>query len=306
MNITIAGSLGSGKTSICDIITKRYNLEVIKTGTIFRDIAAEKGVSVIELNELAKLDASIDKMLDDRSTALGKQKDNTVFDSRMAWHFIPDSFKVFVIVDLEESARRVYDGTNRNAETYKSKEEAIQGLSTRAKLERERFLSLYGVDYCSVNKYNLIIDSSYATPEQVAEEIIRNFELYKNGSFNRKVELCIPSLYPTQGTRDFSQDKLEEYLSAESSHASLCATDVVVTTIRDGYCYLLDGHLHTYIEARAGKIFTEVTMDLSDSARKRIMDVSNSTLYDIEDLAKISFRYYPNDMPKKYGFMFDF
>ena len=59
----------------------------------------------MELNELAKKDKSIDDMLDERSIRLGKELDSTIFDSRMGWHFIPDSFKVFLLADMTEAGR---------------------------------------------------------------------------------------------------------------------------------------------------------------------------------------------------------
>ncbi|MDD3325412.1 MAG: dephospho-CoA kinase [Sulfurospirillaceae bacterium] len=185
MNITITGNLGSGKTSVCEEL-KKAGFEVIKTGTIFREIATEKGVSVIELNELAKTDTSIDKMLDNRSTLLGRQKDNTVFDSRMGWYFIPDSFKIFVLTQIQESARRVLGDLERAAEGYRDLNEATEGILKRTRLEQERFLELYHVNYYNQSNYNLIIDSTYATPVEVTSEIIREFELYKMEQFTGK------------------------------------------------------------------------------------------------------------------------
>ena len=92
MNISITGTLGSGKSSVCKIL-KENGYDIISNGVLFREIAEEKGITVVELNELAKKDKSIDDMLDERSIRLGKELDSTIFDSRMGWHFIPDSFK---------------------------------------------------------------------------------------------------------------------------------------------------------------------------------------------------------------------
>ena len=148
MNITMTGNLGSGKSSVCKVF-KEKGIDVTSTGTIFREIAAEKGISVIELNELAKKDRSIDDMIDERSTRLGKELDNTVFDSRMAWHFAVPSFKVFLLVDTKEAARRTFAGASRESEEYASEEECAAGLRERANLERDRYKMLYDVDYFS-------------------------------------------------------------------------------------------------------------------------------------------------------------
>ena len=135
MNITITGNLGSGKTSVCRELEKS-GFTIISAGDIFRQIASEKGMTVIELNEAAKKDRSIDDLLDSRSTQLGREMDHTVFDSRLAWNFVENSFKVFLLVDTQEAARRVFDGDSRSAEEYQNVQEAGIGLESRAKLEQ--------------------------------------------------------------------------------------------------------------------------------------------------------------------------
>lgn len=163
--------------------------DIISTGTIFRDIAKEKGISVVELNELAKQSREIDDMIDNRSIKLGKELDNVIFDSRMAWNFVEDSFKVFLLIDPTEAAKRVLHDATRETEKYNSLDEAYDNLSKRAMIEKERFKELYNVDYYDLNNYNLVIESTYATPTEIAEEILRNFELYKQNSFKQvKIE----------------------------------------------------------------------------------------------------------------------
>ena len=185
MNITITGNLGSGKSSICGELEKS-GFEIVRTGTLFREIAKDRGLSVIELNELAKSDPSIDKMLDERSTKLGVEKDFTVFDSRMAWHFIPNSFKIFVLTKVSESAKRIFTDKSRSAEQYENLKTAEDGVLLRSKLEKERFLNLYQVNYYDQHNYNLVIDSTYASPSEVTAEILKNYELFIRNTFSGK------------------------------------------------------------------------------------------------------------------------
>ena len=124
MNITLTGNLGSGKTNICNILEKEVGIENIKSGELFREIANERKISVVELNELAKSDKSIDTMLDERSKVLGDIKTDSVFDSRMGWFFVSDSFKVFLLVEIKEAAKRVLNDKSRKAEFYKDITEA--------------------------------------------------------------------------------------------------------------------------------------------------------------------------------------
>ena len=102
MNITITGNLGSGKSSVAKkLIEKGY--EYSSTGNIFRQLAMERGLSVEEFNKqineaASRGDHSVDKMIDDTTTRIGKERDQVVFDSRLAWHFAPESFKILQIL----------------------------------------------------------------------------------------------------------------------------------------------------------------------------------------------------------------
>lgn len=186
MNITLTGNLGSGKTTICNILKER-GYEIVSTGKIFRQIAEEKNVSVIELNKMAEQDRSIDDLLDNKTAELGKTLDRVVFDSRLAWNFVPDSFKVFLLVETDEAAKRVFNDSERNAESYVSVAEAKDGLVKRAGLEKARFQDLYQINYYDASNYNLVIESTMAKPEDIADEIIKQYEQYEKQAFSTKV-----------------------------------------------------------------------------------------------------------------------
>ena len=208
MNLTLTGNLGSGKTTICNILKER-GYEIVSTGKIFRDIAAEKNVTVIELNEMAKKDRSIDDLLDNKTTELGKTLDGVVFDSRLAWNFVPESFKVFLLVETDEAAKRVYADSERNAESYESAAAAKEGLLNRAGLEKARFLDLYQINYYNASNYNLVIESTAAKPEEIAEEIIKQFESYQKESYPTKVMLNVKGKDSLHKFQEFSLEELK-------------------------------------------------------------------------------------------------
>lgn len=174
MNISIAGNLGSGKSSVCKELNK-LGFQIISAGSIFRDIAEEKGLTVVELNELVKQDRSIDDLIDKRMESLSCELDNAVFDSRMAWYFVKNSFKVFLSVDNDVAAERVFNDGSRNAECYMSIVDAKRALGERTKLERIRFQQLYSVDCYNVDNFDLVIDTSHMLPEKVARLIVQKF-----------------------------------------------------------------------------------------------------------------------------------
>ncbi len=303
MNITITGNLGSGKSSVCKELQKS-GFTIISAGDIFREIAAEKGMTVLELNEAAKKDRSIDDLLDQRSTKLGKEMDHTVFDSRLAWHFVDNSFKVFLLVDTQEAARRVFDGADRGAESYQDMEKARAGLEERARLEQERFRMLYGIDYYDVCNYDLVIESSCASPYQIAQEIQRNFDLYQQQPFPTKVELNLRRLHPSVPLADLEKRGLDTQMRQEpESGQTLCAAESFSVTRKGGYFYLSEDaeHERAIAAAAAGKVFAQVREIRADEkAQKQIRELPQS------EAEKYAQAYGFDERVREPGYMADF
>lgn len=173
MNVTITGNLGAGKTSVCNEL-KKMGYDVISGGDIYRTYAQEHGITIVELNEMAKTDRSVDIQIDERTKKLGTEVDHTIFDSRMAWYFVPDALNIFLAVDAKTAAERVYaDKLRKGEETYSNLDckYTEQELQKRAELERERFIEMYGVDYFDQSHYDVIINTEKLTPREVAKEI---------------------------------------------------------------------------------------------------------------------------------------
>ena len=164
MHITLTGNLGSGKSTVCRILEQQYGFEIYSTGKVIRSIADEMGISVLEMNELMTKDHKYDHMIDDRTARISRENPDKaiLFDSRLAWHFVEKSFKVFLSVDLAEAARRVYaDASRGEVESYKSEADAAEQLAARAANEDARYNELYGIHYFDFNNYNLVLDSSF-------------------------------------------------------------------------------------------------------------------------------------------------
>ena len=175
MHITITGNLGSGKSTIAKYIRDEYGFEIYSTGTIQRKLAKELGKTTLEMNELMCSDPKYDNMIDDATTRTARENTDKdiIFDSRLAWNFVEKSFKVFVSVSLNEAAKRVYNDTNRGVvEEYSSLHEAKDKLKQRAKTENVRFKDMYNLECFDFNNYNLVIDSTYNKPEEIARVVI--------------------------------------------------------------------------------------------------------------------------------------
>jgi cytidylate kinase len=118
----------------------------------------------------------IDDEIDTELTRIGMLDQDMVLDSRMAWHFVPDSFKVYLTVKPDEAARRIMNDQRGKVETYSSLEDARESLIARKKSENLRYRTKYGVDCSDMNNYDLIIDTTSITPEQAAEKIMAAVE----------------------------------------------------------------------------------------------------------------------------------
>lgn len=173
--ISIAGNIGSGKSSVARRISEITALPMVSTGALFRELAARRGLTVLELNQRAETDHSIDDEVDGHLRRLSESGDAAVIDSRMAWHFVPRSFKVYLVVDPLVAVARVY-GAVRDDERYETVDEAAEDVLARQQVEAERYLDLYGVHVDDWRNYDLIIDTSRAGVVEVADLALSHLE----------------------------------------------------------------------------------------------------------------------------------
>ena len=75
------------------------------------------------------------------------------------WYAVPESFKVYLKVDLEEAARRAFgDETRKDSENFTTLEEQKADIEKRYKLENERYFELYGVRKEDESNYDFVLD----------------------------------------------------------------------------------------------------------------------------------------------------
>ena len=172
--ISITGDLGSGKSTVAKLLSDRLNYEYIYTGKIQREIAKRYNMTTLELNKYAETHPEIDDEIDSTFKSLNDSTD-LIVDSRLAWFFIPKSFKVFLKTDLIVSANRISNDNQRENEKYFSNEEAVEKITARKASENKRYLELYGANCSDLSNFNLIVDTSFITPEEVADVIFSKF-----------------------------------------------------------------------------------------------------------------------------------
>ena len=170
--ISLGGELASGKGTVSKILMKDLSYGIYKNGDYFRKLAKDMNMDVTSFNIYVKEHPEIDRKIEYSATEYAKEHDNFIIDARLGWYAVPESFKVYLKVDIDVAARRAfYDEQRKGSENFDTIEEQKQDMEKRYKLENERYFKLYGVRKEDESNYDLVIDTTNLTPEQVAIEI---------------------------------------------------------------------------------------------------------------------------------------
>lgn len=170
-SVVINGDLGSGKTTVSVLLARRLGFRRVSIGDLYRELASQRGVTALQLNLHAELDDKIDHYIDQLQRDIAASGEQLVVDSRLAWYFFANALKVHLLAEPTVGARRVL-GRPTAEETYATVEEARSHLAARSESERLRFLSRYGADKTRLRNYDLICDSTRASPHEIVERIV--------------------------------------------------------------------------------------------------------------------------------------
>lgn len=172
MRITIAGTPGSGKSTVARKVAKKLGLMHYSVGDFMRAIAKKRKITLLELSRIAEKDkGKVDKELDNMQIKLRK-KDDFVIDSRLGFHFIQSSIKVFLNCHENEAARRIFYHLRKEERENSSIKETLANIKRRKLSERIRYKEYYGIDINDMKKFDLVIDTTKADVNSVVSKII--------------------------------------------------------------------------------------------------------------------------------------
>jgi len=164
--ITIFGLAGTGKSTVGKLLAEKLDYTFLSTGTLFRKKAESIGLDVHTYGELCNTDSAHDKAFDDDIRLYGETHDNFVIDSRLAWYFIPDSFKIKLICKEDERILRV---AVREDLSFK---EAKDKHALREQHNVTRYREFYSIeDYGDDHYFDLVIDTTTVPSAGVVAQI---------------------------------------------------------------------------------------------------------------------------------------
>lgn len=169
--ITLTGVPGSGTTTIAKLLSFKLELRLVFIGETFRELASEYKMSLTEFGEHVKNNPKIDYELDTRQIEYARTG-NIILEGRLSgWMAMKnniDAFRILLTADLNTRINRIMGRENKSYEMVK------QEIIAREASEVKRYKKLYGINYLEPSYYDLIIDTSDLSPEQIVDEIIKN------------------------------------------------------------------------------------------------------------------------------------
>jgi cytidylate kinase len=174
VTITVSGTPGSGKSTIAQLLHVKLGIKYINSGMIFRETAEKYKMSLQEFGKYCEKNSDVDKELDDHQVEILK-KGNVILEGRLAgWlafkNDIP-SFKIIIDAHVDTRAKRIVNREKGSVD--KRRKEILE----RERSESARYKKYYGIDLSDTSIYDLAIDASDKTPDEIINIILKKLEV---------------------------------------------------------------------------------------------------------------------------------
>ncbi|HKE72025.1 MAG TPA: cytidylate kinase family protein [Acidimicrobiales bacterium] len=169
MLITVSGPPGSGTTTTAEHVAARLGIIFLPGGEVFRAMAVERGMSLAAFGAYAtehpEVDVELDGRLGERARAGG-----VVIESRLAGWIVRNEGLTAVTawIDCDPDVRAARVGQREGTTPAQARVENDE----RQKVERERYLALYGIDLADLSVYDIVLDSTATTAAELGDRVV--------------------------------------------------------------------------------------------------------------------------------------
>jgi len=172
MIITIGGLAGTGTTTTAELLSKKLDIPYISAGFVFREMAAERGMSVLEFSEFAEGNDDIDKEIDKRQAQKAKEADDLIIEGRLSAYFVDNAdLRIWLVTPFDVRSKRISEREDKSVEV------AMDEIVIREKSEALRYMEIHNIDISNMDIYDLIINTDTFNPENVSEIIIQTLKV---------------------------------------------------------------------------------------------------------------------------------
>ncbi len=173
MIITIGGLAGSGTTTASKILSEKMGIPYISAGDIFRQMAREHNMDILDFSKFAEGRIEIDEEIDQRQAQIARDHAELIVEGRLSAYFIDADLKVCFTAPLDIRAERISGRENKTLDIVKKE------IQIRGKSEAIRYKEIHGIDINNLDIYDLIINTHSFHPESIANIILKAVEEIK-------------------------------------------------------------------------------------------------------------------------------
>lgn len=168
LRVAISGKSGCGNTTVSTLLSQKLGVKLINY--TFRQLAAEKNMTLAQVIEAAKNDDSYDKYVDKHQIELA-QAEPCVLGSRLAiWMLKEADLKVYLYASDDTRAGRVFNREGGDLQQIKD------FTAMRDREDTSRYKKFYGIDNNDYNFVDIVIDVNDKTPDEIVQIILNKLE----------------------------------------------------------------------------------------------------------------------------------
>jgi cytidylate kinase len=150
---------------------------MISAGEVFRQLAKEHNLGLAEFGELAKTDASYDKMIDARQKEIARERDNIIVEGRLSgWMVEEADLRIWLYAPIGCRINRIVV-RDQVSDTKTAEHLTLE----REQCEADRYQSYYSIDIGDLSIYHIILNSEHWDVEGLGAIIDTSIERMKTG-----------------------------------------------------------------------------------------------------------------------------